>query len=170
MMVENKELKDHENCIKENLQVKTDRLYRAVETLKVLLVESEKYRRAEIRYSSNQMKMRYGEFELAREGSKITEVWVDGQEIKDNKFKLVINRFNNSPPPQKQIDQQKDELERRKKLKLRKEDEELNRVSIALKMAMLQKEEMQLNETLERLENEKHLFIRSVKRQFEEDQ
>ena len=98
-MVENKELKDHENCIKENLQVKTDRLYRAVETLKVLLVESEKYRRAEIRYSSNQMKMRYGEFELAREGSKITEVWVDGQEIKDNKFKLVINRFNNSPPP-----------------------------------------------------------------------
>jgi tousled-like kinase len=111
LLVEQKELKEKYIQQQEKNNHDTNRLNRAVETVKTLLLECEKFRRAELKQNTSMMKFRYGEFELSRECAKISEQWVDGYEIKDVKAKL------------RGIDREKEELEKKKKNKYRREEE-----------------------------------------------
>lgn len=96
---------------------------------------------------------------IQREKTQLHEVWADGYEIKNLKDQI------------KQLEQQKLELEnKRKNLKPKGDDlSELNKNNLALKITLIEKEEKVLHENLDRLETEKSLFIKQVKRAYEED-
>lgn len=59
---------------------------------------------------------------------------------------------------------QKEDLDRKKKIKLKKDDDDLFKASIELKIAMIKKEEENLDRDIERLEIEKIIFIKQLKR------
>ncbi|CAD8081271.1 unnamed protein product [Paramecium sonneborni] len=146
-----KELETRLSELNQELQEQKDQQFKSEGVIKQFVIELDQYERAQIVMEIEKNRERLGEYSYQREKTQIQEVWKDGREIKQikEKLKLIIN--------------QKEEIENRKK------QFQFQSSSEYLKYVLLSKEEQQLQEELNRLENERQIFLKQLRRQYDEE-
>ena len=123
-----------------------------VRTLRAL----EEKKRQELKTQLHMDSSRLGKVTVQRTGSLPQEYWEDGKDIFE-----VKERLNT-------VQRQKETLEKQRK-QLKKSDDEDGLSVLALKLALLQREEADLRSKLDRLEVEKGIYIQESRRMADED-
>ncbi|XP_071495579.1 serine/threonine-protein kinase tousled-like 2 isoform X1 [Diadema antillarum] len=164
---------------------------RSTEKIKSLLIEKAKVENKDARTRSMEDRLRLGQFTTQRQGAKFVEAWNDGYAFAD-----LIKRQEGIAKEREELDQQKKSLMKRKppnsphpggksRPKQNGPDEAfakplpefMNHVEfyerdeiLKLRQSALKKEEADLQAELEKLERERNLHIRELKRIHNEDQ
>ncbi|CAD8087120.1 unnamed protein product [Paramecium sonneborni] len=145
-----KELETRVNELNQELQEQKDQQFKNENVVKQFVIGLDQFERVQIEQEIEKNKERLGEYSYQREKTQIQEVWMDGKEIKQlkEKLKMIVN--------------QKEDIESKKK------QFQFQSSSQYLKYILLLKEEQQLQEQLCRLENEKQIFLKQLRRQYDE--
>ncbi|CAD8049088.1 unnamed protein product [Paramecium sonneborni] len=150
-----KELETLNIELKETISTLTNQQVKMQEIVKQLAIDNEKLKKQQLQIQIKNNRFRLGEFNLQREKINIIDVWVDGQEIKDTREQA------------KNLENSRLELENKKKNPKNKEDADIRAINV--KLNFLAKEELLIQEKLEKLETEKILHIKQLKRLYEEE-
>ncbi|XP_064401132.1 serine/threonine-protein kinase tousled-like 2 [Halichondria panicea] len=178
------ELEQRLNLVQGKLDSTTVRLSKVTEVTNQLLIQKCVSEQKEVRQTSVQNQLRLGRFNNQRQGARFVEVWVDGF------------AFSELGDRQEELTQQREEIEKQRKMISKrkpsvstggnkgKSDDGFTRPStpsftpleymerdevLKLRAAALKKEETILTGELEKLERERNLHVRELKRIAAED-
>ena len=150
------ELKEEENQrLRMNLQKIEANSLKGKTALIKALRDLEEKRRQELKAKLFNDSVRLGRVTVIRNGTRFQEYWEDGKEITETKELLSS------------VLQQKDALEKQKKVKKQSDEDFLS--TLPLKLSILGREEIEYKEKLERLEIEKNLHIQVSRLTTEEE-
>ncbi|CAD8045824.1 unnamed protein product [Paramecium primaurelia] len=150
-----KELETHNSELRETISTLTEQQLKMQDVVKLFAIENEKLKKQQLQTQLQTNRVRLGEYVVQREKTALVDVWIDGQELKDAKEQS------------KKLENLKTDIENKKKNSKNKEEQEMRTLNV--KLNFLVKEEQQLYETVERLETEKNLHIKQLKRVYEEE-
>ncbi|CAD8067384.1 unnamed protein product [Paramecium primaurelia] len=146
-----KELEARVTELNQELQEQKEQQFKSENAIKQFVIEVDQFERMQLIMEIERNKEKLGEYSYQREKTQIQEVWVDGKEIKQIKEKVKL------------IENQKEEIENKKK------QFQFQSSSQYLKYVLLSKEQQLLQEQLSRLENERQIFIKQLRRQYDEE-
>ncbi|CAD8173347.1 unnamed protein product [Paramecium octaurelia] len=146
-----KELEARVTELNQELQEQKEQQFKSENAIRQFVIEVDQYERMQMIMEIEKNKEKLGEYSYQREKTQIQEVWVDGKEIKQIKEKVKL------------IENQKEEIENKKK------QFQFQSSSQYLKYVLLSKEQQLLQEQLSRLENERQIFIKQLRRQYDEE-
>ncbi|CAK71356.1 unnamed protein product (macronuclear) [Paramecium tetraurelia] len=150
-----KELETHNSELRETISSLTEQQLRIQDVVKQFAIENEKLKKQQLQVQLQTNRVRLGEYVVQREKTALVDVWIDGQELREAKEQS------------KRLEVLKAEYENKKKNSKNKEEQEMRTLNV--KLNFLIKEEQQLQETVDRLETEKNLHIKQLKRVYEEE-
>lgn len=174
----NDELEQQVASLQKQLEKQKESLVRCQEMNKTLLIEKSKIENISLRQKSMENRLRLGHFQTVRQGATFVENWVDGF------------AFQEIAKKQELINQGKEDVEKQRKLLAKRKPPKntdfvkpqnpgekplslseyyLQDEVLKLRQAALKKEDTELQQELEKLERERNLHIREMKRIQNED-